>query len=104
MAIGLGISIGVLGIMPKKFRDTENIPNMVAAFSIIAAIIISLVLLDMTDWVQPIINFIINQWNSLISTGNIGWFVILGIAFLVIFYLVLKSESNKMRGGPGGNP
>ncbi len=98
-AIALGLSLGLLSAMPKEKRTQAGTP--IAWISIITAVIISLVLLDMTDWVQPILNFIISQWTSLLSTGNIGWLIIIVIAVVIMFAVVRNMEKNRQLGGPG---
>ncbi|MBN1923298.1 MAG: hypothetical protein JW791_00885 [Nanoarchaeota archaeon] len=89
-AIALGISVGLLAVIPKKYRDKEgsSITSVITAFSIIAAIIITLILLDMTGWVPPVINFVTSAWTDMFTTGS-GWWVLIIIIAVVFFIMAI---------------
>ena len=98
-AISLGISLTLLGIIPKNHRDKAG--TYVTFISIICGVIISVILLDLTSYFTPIIELITNQWTGLVETGNIWWFLIITVAVIAIISSVSKEVmNNKGAGGP----
>jgi hypothetical protein len=96
-ALAIGVSIGILAVVPKKHRDEAS--KYVMFIGILAAILIFYTFIMEIDWVTPTMDFISTSWQNFL-TGQTGITVLLIIiTFIIVFiiavYTSMKKEKEK---------